>query len=222
MLPLSATMISAARSALAIALCAFLMQMASVSTSFRHGMTMETSTAVGVWRSPLVRVFCATLMVRCSSVTVRRGNPAGFPLRWAAQRRLAVITPPSAFAPGSRPEPLPERLDSHQCPDDKQRLASTGCVRCDRGIARSPRRSYPFAGVSPPRKEVTPTDRLSGAGTRPCGPVPAPSHVSLGAVEKCKGHRSGLQGRKSVRRQPMSCCRACADAASGPRVVGRG
>src|SRR5436309_3272716 len=37
-----------------------------------------------------------------------------------------------------------------------------------------------------PEKEVTPTDRLSGAGTWPCGPVPAPSNVSLGAVEKGK------------------------------------
>src|SRR2546426_1140967 len=27
---------------------------------------------------------------------------------------------------------------------------------------------------------MTPTDRLSGAGTWPCGPVPAPSNVSLG------------------------------------------
>src|SRR5881296_2458200 len=42
------------------------------------------------------------------------------------------------------------------------------------------------AGIPSPEKEVTPTDRLSGAGTRPCGPVPAPSNVSLGAVEKGK------------------------------------
>src|SRR5437867_10766578 len=60
------------------------------------------------------------------------------------------------------------------------------------------------AGIPCPEKEVTPTDRLSGAGTRPCGPVPAPSNVSLGAVEKGRYRRSKAQGQKSVRRQLMT------------------
>jgi hypothetical protein len=54
-------------------------------------------------------------------------------------------------------------------------------------VARGPARSCP-------EKQVTPTDRLSGAGTRPCDLIPAPSYVSLGAVEKGKGSRANAQG----------------------------
>jgi len=51
----------------------------------------------------------------------------------------------------------------------------------------------PAPPLSAAEKEVTPTDRLSGAGTRPCGLIPAPSHVSLGAVEKGKRCSSNAQ-----------------------------
>src|SRR5712692_517716 len=98
------------------------MQVASVSTSLRHGITIESSIAVCDSCSVCLRGRCATVTVWCS---VTRG--------------------PEVLAPG---------------------------------------------------KEVTPTDRLSGAGTWPCGPVPAPSNVSLGAGVKCKRTRPGTQDPK--------------------------
>src|SRR5438270_7752581 len=87
------------------------MQAARVSTSLRHGITIESSIAVEAVSGASWRGRCATLMV-------------------------------------------------------VQRNAGAELLR--------------------PEKEVTPTDRLSGAGTWPCGPVPAPSNVSLGAVAKGK------------------------------------